>query len=253
MAETTFDLGTVSGELILPVWLVYLLTRVVDFGPTLAGLISAYYVAGWAGPRELFARLLRWRVSARWYLIALFLPLGFVLAALALHLIFGDSDIQGVNWQGWITIWRLFFWVILVRTLLGGGLGEEVGWRGFALPRMVSRFGLFSASLFLGLIWTFWHLPAHLVASNPVGNLIAQLLFTLPLSFIFTWLYYSSGESILIAVLFHGAINGFNVFFERELFPALLVEDGFVLMWVLVVLVVGAVFAFKLRGRKLIK
>jgi membrane protease YdiL (CAAX protease family) len=142
---------------------------------------------------------------------------------------------------------QLIFWVFIMRTLLGGGLGEELGWRGFALPRLTEKHWAFRASLIIGLVWTFWHLPGHLISSNPLVNVVVQLLYTVPLSFVFTWLYYRTSESLLPVVLLHGALNGFNAFFEQTLFPSLAEEDGFVIFFILVVLIVGVVAAFRIR------
>lgn len=134
-----------------------------------------------------------------------------------------------------------------MRTLLGGGLGEELGWQGFALPRLKEKHGLLRASLIIGLVWTFWHFPGHLAGSSPLINVLAQLLFTVPLSFVFTWLYYRSGENLPAVILMHGALNGFNAFFERSLFPPIAEEDGFVIFFILVVLIAGVTAAMSLR------
>jgi membrane protease YdiL (CAAX protease family) len=251
MAETTFSLGTITSDLILPVPIVFLLTRIVDFGPSLAGLLTPLIIGDPKGARDILRRLFNFRVGMRWYAWALLLPLGIVSAAFGLHMIFGDSVISGMEWDGLATFGQLIFWVFLMRTLLGGGLGEELGWRGFALPRLSERHGAFRASLIIGLVWTFWHLPGHLVSSNPLVNVVAQLLYTVPLSFVFTWLYYRSKESLLPVVLMHGALNGFNVFFERTLFPSLADEDSFVIFFILVVVVVGIISAATIQLRRI--
>jgi membrane protease YdiL (CAAX protease family) len=247
MAETTFSLGTIASKLILPVPIVFALTRVVDFGPTLAGLLTPFVVGQPREARNILRQLFDVRAGGRWYAWAFLLPLGIVSAALALHLTVGDSAITGAEWNGLATLGQLVFWVVIMRTLLGGGLGEELGWRGFALPRLFARHGAVRASFLIGIVWTFWHLPGHLVSSNPIVNIVAQLLFTVPLSFVFTWLYLRADGRLLPVVLMHGALNGFNAFFERALFPALAEEDGFVIFFILVVLLVGVVAALRLR------
>jgi len=108
-----------------------------------------------------------------------------------------------------------------------------------------------TASLMIGLAWTFWHLPGHFVSSYPLVNVVAQLLYTVPLSFVFAWLYYRSGESLLPVVLMHGALNGFNVFFERTLFPPLTDEDSFVIFFILVALVLGIISAVSIRRQEI--
>ena len=250
MAETTFALGTISADLILPVPVVFLLTRVVDFGPTLAGLLTPFVLGSPAEARNIFRRLFNFRVGVRGYAWAMFLPLGIVSTAFGLHILLGKSAVTSAEWNGLVTLGQMIFWVFIMRTLLGGGLGEELGWRGFALPRLAEKYGTVRASLIIGLVWTFWHLPGHLVSSNPLVNVVVQLLYTVPLSFVFTWLYYRTSESLLPVVLMHGALNGFNAFFEQTLFPPLADEDGFVIFFILVVLVTGIVAAINLRSGK---
>jgi membrane protease YdiL (CAAX protease family) len=134
MAETGFTLGALSGSLALPVPLVFLLTRIVDFGPSIAGLLTPILIGTPDEARDILRRLFNFRISGRWYAWALLLPAIIVSAALGLHLFFGDSAVTGAEWNGLATLGQLVFWVFLMRTMLGGGLGEELGWRGFALP-----------------------------------------------------------------------------------------------------------------------
>lgn len=253
MAETTFTLGTISSQLIVPPAVVFLISRLVDFGPSIAGLLTPFLIGKPGEARQILQGLFNFRIQGRWYAWALLLPLGMVTAAFGLHVTLGDSAVAGPEWNGLATLGQLLFWVFLMRTLLGGGLGEELGWRGFALPRLTARYGAFRASLLIGLVWTFWHLPAHLVSDTPLVSLTAQLLYTVPLSFVFTWLYYKTATgfnpwlSLIPVVLLHGALNGFNAFFERSLFPPLADEDGFVIFFILVVLAAGVVAAFSVR------
>ena len=78
-------------------------------------------------------------------------------------------------------------------------------------------------------------------------SFVVQLLFTVPLSFTLAWVFNGSGESVLIAVLMHGAINGTNAFLERELFPPLLEEDRWVVIYILIQIVIGIAAAFLMR------
>ena len=79
--------------------------------------------------------------------------------------------------------------------LYGGPLGEEAGWRGFLLPRLLKRFDPLLASVYLALIWGIWHLPLHFtgyynaVFGSPWGGLLTRLFTTVPLAIIFTWLF----------------------------------------------------------------
>lgn len=91
--------------------------------------------------------------------------------------------------------------------------GEEAGWRGFALPRMVERHGFWLASLILGIVWCVWHYP-RLLGSPYLGSLREALpligLFSLQIiisNFIICWIYYRAGRSVIAATLFHGSFN----------------------------------------------
>jgi membrane protease YdiL (CAAX protease family) len=94
--------------------------------------------------------------------------------------------------------------VVLVMT---DGLGEETGWRGFALPRMLERAGPIVASLVLGVIWALWHLPLFWTVGNPnYGRSFVLLLLELPaMSVLYTWLFQHTAGSAFLAILFHAS------------------------------------------------
>ena len=194
MAETTFDLHTVADDLMIPIPLVWLLTRVVDFGPTIAGLIMITLLAGKSGLRTTRLELGRWRVNPIWYVIAIGVPA--ILAGSAVGIFFTlGNEFNGVLAVPMRQIPIIFGGWIAIRFLIGGGLGEEIGWRGFALNQLLKIQGALKASIVIGLIWTFWHLPAHLVSDNLLVNLVAQLLITIPYAIIFTWVYLRSNRT----------------------------------------------------------
>jgi membrane protease YdiL (CAAX protease family) len=100
--------------------------------------------------------------------------------------------------------------LIVLVGIIGGPLGEELGWRGFALPRLTQRFGLAPASLLLGVVWSCWHLPLFVLSVG--GDQLGQsfptyLLQVTALSVAMAWLMGNTGGSLLMAVLFHSAIN----------------------------------------------
>ena len=138
------------------------------------------------------------------------------------------------------------------RTFLGGGMGEELGWRGFALRPLATHMGPNMASAVIGVVWTFWHLPGHLISSSPVGSLIGQIVFTVPGSFLFTWFYLRTGGSVLIVVLLHGAFNGWLAFVERSLFPGLGDNDGWIMVFLLIALVVSLAAAVSMSGERVV-
>ena len=87
--------------------------------------------------------------------------------------------------------------------------GEEIGWRGFALPRLADRVGLRLASLLLGVIWALWHLPQFYIADADTYHqpFIVWALQVVAMSVAFAWLYAKSGGSLLVVMLMHSAIN----------------------------------------------
>ena len=97
--------------------------------------------------------------------------------------------------------------------LYGGPLGEEAGWRGFALPRLQKRFDPLLASVILAGFWGLWHLPLHLtgyysrVFGSPLNGILMQMFSIIPLALLSTWLYNRTRGSLLILVLLHTAVN----------------------------------------------
>ncbi|PWB70275.1 MAG: hypothetical protein C3F15_14000 [Holophagae bacterium] len=105
-------------------------------------------------------------------------------------------------------------WIVLVcfahNLLLGGSLGEEIGWRGLLLPALLRRMSPLAASVVLGVGWGLWHLPIDLAAGfglHGVGAVVARIIFAVPLSILFTWFFLRSGGSMLVALLLHTSIN----------------------------------------------
>jgi len=107
-----------------------------------------------------------------------------------------------------------FAWILLVcfahNLLLGGSLGEEIGWRGFLLPALLNKMSPLRASIVLGFVWGLWHLPIDLYSGFGVtgfGAIFIRILFAIALAIIFTWFYLCSKGSLLIAILLHTSGN----------------------------------------------
>ena len=174
------------------------------FAPSLVALAMTYRDEGRAGTRALLARLLEWRVGARWFAFALLYMAAIKLGvALVLRLATGSWPPFGHY------AWPSFLVTALVATIFGGPLGEELGWRGYALPRLAEHFGYGRASIIVGVVWALWHLPIFFI---PGLDQSGQSLFTyipqvMALSVAMTWLYVHTRGSLLLAVLMHSAIN----------------------------------------------
>ncbi|QIN80276.1 CPBP family intramembrane metalloprotease [Rubrobacter marinus] len=199
-------------------WWVYPLLQVSPLlgllglvGPALAATIVVAVSGGRTGLKGLWGRLLRWRVGALWYAVAFGLPAALALAAAGLHLLLGAPTPSRL---GELSVLELVIFVLIV--------GEELGWRGYALPRLLATRSALVASLVLGLLWSAWHLPAFFVPGTPqYGQPIpAFFLFTTAYSVLFAWIYLHTGGSVLIATLFHGAINFFQGYLLGGIHPA---------------------------------
>ncbi|MBC8001588.1 MAG: CPBP family intramembrane metalloprotease [Opitutaceae bacterium] len=188
---------------------------VAGFGPALAAIILTGVIGGRAGLLRLGERLCRWRVSIQWYAVALFLPAAQAFAALGLHLLFGGelhkpSEVPTLQvGPPDASLWFKVLLLALMFTLGFDGLGEELGWRGFALPRLLTRFSALGGSVLLAGIWALWHLPYALTKGSAMADkpFYAHLLPMLASTILFTWLFNNTRGSILLAILFHAAGN----------------------------------------------
>lgn len=164
------------------------------------------------------------RGAPGYYLLALVLfpaiwLLGILVSrALGMEIPEKDYPVGGIGLAGVIL---LFF----LMNFIYGGLSEEPGWRGFALPRLQARFSPFTASLILGILWAVWHAPARfggIEAESLVDTLIEWVL-TVFVTYIFTWLFNRTQGSILIAALVHPSMNATSTFLPGSLGAIVLV------------------------------
>jgi membrane protease YdiL (CAAX protease family) len=188
---------------------------IAGYGPALAAILIAGLAQGRQGLRQLFASLARWRVGLRWYLAALLIPPAIQFGALGLHLILSGEPLRTTGTaqlpfgpEG-LPLWGQGLMLFVIFVLGFDGLGEELGWRGYALPRLQDRRSALVSSLILGFFWALWHLPYRLSAGSALED-IPFLLFLLNLlaqSILYTWLYNNTRGSTLLAILFHAAGN----------------------------------------------
>jgi uncharacterized protein len=174
----------------------------VPFGPLIAAVVVSL-LAG--GPRELWAllrQLTRWRVHPIWYVIALLGPCVVAVVAGALAVATGASMQRSGAYADLGAVGFTF-----LSTVIFVGLFEEVGWRGFALPRLQRRLDAIWAALVLGVLWALWHLPE--LISDPMRQRppLQFIVWVLALSVIFTWLYNSTNGSLPIVIICHAAID----------------------------------------------
>jgi membrane protease YdiL (CAAX protease family) len=173
-----------------------------QFGPFAAALAVAFVSGGSQAVRELLGRLTRWRVRPIWLGVSLLLLPLTMIAAIVLFSAWNGTLAALQFRESWQTLPAHFIYLLL----LGGPLGEEPGWRGFALPRLQVRLGRVQASVWLGLLWAGWHLPLwwHFPPPCPYWMYVAGAVIV---SFLFTWLFNHTGGSVLYGLLFHTSLS----------------------------------------------
>ena len=193
-----------------------ILSWLPPFGPAAAAFIVTAFIGGRPAVGQLLRRLGQWRVGAHWYLLILAgIPLLELLGAFAVLGTVPLGDLAR-NWP--VIFIRYLPYVLYV--FIFTGLGEEPGWRGFALPRLQERHGPLLGTAVLAVVWAMWHLPNVLYGGWTGLSFALWLVLTLASTFIYTWMSNHTGGSILIAALLHGAINaGSGLLGARGLLP----------------------------------
>ncbi len=172
------------------------------FTPGLIALSLTAQAEGGAGVRALLRRVLEWRVGVRWYVFAVS-----YMAAIKLTAALGQRLATGA-WPRFANLtWYVIVAVIVISTLFQAG--EEIGWRGYALPRLAARFGFARASVLLGVIWACWHLPLFFIpgVDKQGQSLAVYVLQVTALSVAMTWLYVHTNGSLLLVMLMHASVN----------------------------------------------
>ena len=172
------------------------------FAPSLAALAVTSFTEGRTGVQALLRQVTRWRVPAKFYVFALVFMAAIKLAAALVHRVAAGTWPRFGNES-------LFLIPVAIAFSTPFQIGEELGWRGYALPRMAAKLGLPGASLLLGLIWGLWHLPQFFIRE---GDSYRQsfpvfVLGTTALSVAFAWLYARTNGSVFLTMLLHSAIN----------------------------------------------
>ena len=204
----------------------YLNTVALIMGPTLSAFIMTGAIEGREGVGRLLHRIVLWRVGLGWYL--------FVLVGIPAIIVLSTVFLPGAlaSFQASAVPSTLFLYVVAgpVFLFIGGPVFEEIGWRGFALPRLQQLYGPLVGSIVLGALWGLWHLPLFLIPSwdTPHGSLLDIALFVtwaMSTTIVITWIFNNTKGSVLLAILAHGSINSAAVA-VYALFPAPAVTGG---------------------------
>lgn len=173
-------------------------------GPTVAGLLMIALVGGRDGLRGLLGRLVRWRVSARWYAVALLAaPVAALIALLVLALPASDFRAPLLDAEAKAAT---IFGALMAGLVVG--LFEEIGWTGFATPRLRRQHGMATTGIMVGLAWGAWHFPLFwendtFAAAVPLALLLVRLFSWLPpYRVLIVWVH-DHTDSLLVVVLMH--------------------------------------------------
>lgn len=203
--EGTGEGATLEG---LPAW-IGALWFLGSWSPSLVGLALTARSGGRVAVRRLLRSALEWRIGVRWHLITWVGPAAVGLLAMILYAA-GGGNAPAMAPGRWVLLP-----VALVLAVPFGPLGEEFGWRGYALSPLLESHSALGASVIVGLGWMFWHLPLFwapagtTISGNPVtaGAVALYTVEIVSLSILLTWLYLGTGRSLLAVVGAHAAWN----------------------------------------------
>jgi len=187
-------------------------------GPMSAAWILTRRTRGKAGVKQLFQSLYTRRPALPWLLLALILP------GLALTVPVLIARLVGYELPAFYP--PKVLGAVVVALIIS--LGEEVGWRGYALPRLADTVGRVRGSLILGVIWAIWHIPMFIGLAVPLDTFPLMLGYFAAGSIVFSWLYFRTACSLLIAVLAHvGAhLNNSHQALPQDTMPLILHTVG---------------------------
>jgi membrane protease YdiL (CAAX protease family) len=224
-----------------------ILYSIGGLGPVLSAIYLVRTTQAKDERREFWQRVIDYkRVPWHWFLASLFIPL---LIAILTLLIAPFFTTQYSNWQPmWLVFQNpLIFVFFLVSTLLFGPLPEEIGWRGYGLESLQTKYSAVQSSLIVGLFWALWHIPLFLTkdsafaATYPLFSLSFWLwgISLLSISIIMTWIFNHTGKSTLTAILFHFSMSATSGFFSFQSQMQSIMLIGFALFAVFTLAVSG--------------
>lgn len=200
-----------------------LMIAAATFAPTLSAFIMTSITEGRVGIHRLLRRYVLWRVKFRWYLfILLLIPASEVLGALVL------PGVPGSYQSLTLSLVLAYPLAFVLTFILGGPLGEEPGWRGFALPRLQLLHGPLIGSIILGILWACWHLPlfwSGVWTPPTISNIVMFVVMITALTTIMTWVFNNARGSLLITMLMHASFNTFANKIVAPLFPAPILNE----------------------------
>ncbi len=187
-------------------------------GPLISGILSVYLIDGKDGFKRLVSNLIRWKIELRFYIIALFTAPVLTIVTFLTFSLFSPKFIPAIfSSEGKL--------MIIIGGLVGAlvaGFFEELGWTGFAIPRLRSRYNIITTGLIVGIVWGIWHFPLFMI-KDPSGVipllllLMVRLLTHLPaFRILMTWVY-DRTQSLLIIMLMHMSLTASALIFQPNI------------------------------------
>jgi membrane protease YdiL (CAAX protease family) len=207
---------------ILPFRLPIPLLIVMGYMPTLAAVIVTWQIKGKEGVRALFKKLLIARVGLGWYIFAIFGLAVLAVITVMLYNLFGNGPalpILSKNAPPFSGPLQMILTIVAMYLVVGLVNGEELAWRGFALPHLQAKYNALTSSIVLGVIWTLFHLPLFFTAtgsSQAEMSFVSFLISTISMTVLYTWMYNNTRGSVLMAYLFHAAANTWTQVFSID-------------------------------------
>jgi membrane protease YdiL (CAAX protease family) len=199
---------------LLPFKVPFVIYLFLGWGFGIASVIMTGLTLGKSGVVSLLKRYLQWRVGWKWYLAPFLLAPALIVGGVYLNAVLTGvppdfSTVMAYQIFGESANLLLFILPFFLIDFIANG--EEIGWRGYVLPRLQAKYSALASTLILGVIWGFWHLPKFL--SHWDGNSFAWFMaHTMAASVLYTWLYNGTKGSLLLVTLFHAATNTTGVF-----------------------------------------
>jgi membrane protease YdiL (CAAX protease family) len=183
------------------------------FGPLVSAIVVVLIAEGLPGLARLGRRVIKWRVNWIWYAAAIGLPLLVHTVAISLNMAAGAPAPSVTQFQPWYAV-LLVFGLRMVNPL-DGPVAEEPGWRGFAQPRLQSKWSPLASTAVLGVLITGWHMPLVLMPQFDLG--LPDIASTVAVTFWYAWLFNRTGGSVLLTIIAHVTEGSINI---QSLWPA---------------------------------
>jgi membrane protease YdiL (CAAX protease family) len=189
------------------------LSSIIRLFGVIMPMVSAFSLVAFHGGlpavRNLLSRIKIWRVGWKWWIAVIMVyPILLISAGVLYNLFSNQPPIPLLTITATVLFANIIFLTIAT-------LGEEIGWRGLALPSLLQRYSPIAASAILGIVWATWHLPFWLLIDTlsqyGAGYFVLNYIFIVPTTFYITWFFINSRESLLLPIVLHLVFNIINV------------------------------------------